>query len=107
MRSNQDATKALNTTSGIVILHLSDLHFGNKNRFKDLDLAEFGKQFSRAAMEAVKEQGWEARIDLVVVSGDIAEVARPKEFEQGHAFLKAMIGGLNVSAFRTLFVPGN
>ncbi|MCW3097049.1 MAG: putative signal transduction protein with Nacht domain [Chthonomonadaceae bacterium] len=109
MRSNKDEAKTTSapTTSGIVILHLSDLHFGNKNRFQGRNLTEFGQQFSRAVQEAVKEQAWGRPVDIVVVSGDIAEVAKPPEFEQGHTFLKAMIGGLDLTPSRTIFIPGN
>lgn len=93
--------------SGLVLLHLSDLHFGNKNRFQGRDLAVFGQQFSQAVDLAREELGWKRRVDLVVVSGDIAEVARPKEFEDGRVFLTAMIQGLELRPHRTLFVPGN
>ena len=79
MRSDKDTAKEPpeSKPSGIVILHLSDLHFGNKNRFQGHDPAEFGKQFSRAVQEALQEQGWGRPVDIVVVSGDIAEVAKP------------------------------
>ncbi|HLK61668.1 MAG TPA: metallophosphoesterase, partial [Chthonomonadaceae bacterium] len=90
-----------------MLLHLSDLHFGNKNRFQGIDLAAFGQQFSRAVKDACNEQGWKQPVDLVVVSGDIAEVARPSEFMDGWTFLTAAITGLGLPLYRTLFVPGN
>jgi 3',5'-cyclic AMP phosphodiesterase CpdA len=93
--------------TGLVLLHLSDLHFGNKNRFQHLDLAEFGRLFSQAVQMELSELNWQPTVDLVVVSGDIAELGKPKEFEQGRAFLTAMIQGLQLAPSRTVFVPGN
>jgi calcineurin-like phosphoesterase family protein len=97
--------------SGIVLLHLSDLHFGNKNRFQHLDtegLKAFGQRFSQAVLETLADDlNWKPSVDLIVVSGDIAEVAKPKEFDQGHAFLTAMREELQLPPGRTIFVPGN
>lgn len=92
---------------GIVLLHLSDLHFGNKNRFKERDLNEFGTEFSQAIQNELAELKWGCPIDLLVVSGDIAEVAKPSEFEQGRVFLTALIEGLKLAPSRTIFIPGN
>jgi calcineurin-like phosphoesterase family protein len=98
-------------TSGIVLLHLSDLHFGNKNRFQHLDTAglkAFGQRFSQAVLETLTDDlNWKPSVDLMVVSGDIAEVAKPKEFDQGHAFLTAIREELQLLPNRTIFVPGN
>ena len=105
------SSRSESQVSGIVLLHLSDLHFGNKNRFQHLDTAglkAFGQRFSQAVRETLAEDlKWKPAVDLIVVSGDIAEVAKPKEFDQGHAFLTGMREALQLPPERTIFVPGN
>lgn len=97
----------MSTPDSIQVLHLSDLHFGNKNRFQDRDLNKFGTQFANAVLFELEQLAWTKRIDLVIVSGDIAEMGKPAEFAQGATFLKALVENLEVSTLRTLFVPGN
>jgi predicted MPP superfamily phosphohydrolase len=103
MKTNAQSSLA----EGLVILHLSDLHFGNKNRFQNHDLTAFGQEFSRAVRMACEEQNWGRPVDLVVISGDISEVAKPKEFADCCTFLKTVVQRLNLNLERTIFVPGN
>ena len=91
----------------IRILHLSDLHFGDFNRFAGRDPKKLGKTFYAALAEARKQLGDEGPIDLVVVSGDIAERGKPKEFAAGRVFLETVSGGLGLLPQRFVFVPGN
>ena len=67
------------------IVHLSDLHFGRIDPLLPGALVE--------SVEAV-------RPDLVAVSGDLTQRARPKEFEQARAFLDALPSP-------QIVVPGN
>lgn len=60
----------------IEILHLSDLHFGEP----------FLPERARAARELAERR----RPDLVVVSGDLTQRAREREFEAAAAFLDAL-----------------
>ena len=41
----------------MLLLHLSDLHFGNKNRFADDAPDELSKAFDRALKVAIEESG--------------------------------------------------
>jgi 3',5'-cyclic AMP phosphodiesterase CpdA len=93
--------------STIRILHLSDLHFGEFNRFAGRDPRRLGQSFHKALVEARKQLADEGAIDLVVVSGDVAERGKPKEFAAGRAFLEALADGLGVLPERFVFVPGN
>ena len=67
------------------IVHLSDLHFGRIDPLLPEPLAE--------SVEAV-------RPDLVAVSGDLTQRARPEQFEQARAFLDALPSP-------QIVVPGN
>jgi len=64
----------------MMLLHLSDLHFGNKNRFANDAPIELGKAFCRALKAAADEIRCEADISLVIVTGDVAESGLPSEF---------------------------
>lgn len=93
--------------SVIRILHLSDLHFGDFNRFAGRDPRQLGKAFAADLETARKQIADVGQVDLVVVSGDVAERGKPKEFEAGRAFLEALAGELGVLPRRFVFVPGN
>jgi 3',5'-cyclic AMP phosphodiesterase CpdA len=56
------------------LIHLSDLHFG--------------KPFLPEVAESVLEQSREIKPDVVVVSGDLTQRAKFREFEQAAGFLK-------------------
>ena len=91
----------------LLILHLSDLHFGNKNRFANDDLAQLGKAFHKAVDHARQQLELEAKVGLVIVSGDLVEVGKPAEFDKARAFLEALSGALGVEPAKFVFVPGN
>lgn len=93
----------------MVLLHLSDLHFGNKNRFGEDDPSELGVGFCHAVKTAMKTvEGMDsAGIDLVLVSGDIAESGVPSEFKAAKAFLARLCDSLDLPRDRFVFLPGN
>ncbi len=70
------------------ILHVSDLHFGRPSVPQQI-----------AAIEAMIQR---ERFDVVAVSGDISQRARPRELRRGRAFLD---DAARVS--RVIIVPGN
>jgi 3',5'-cyclic AMP phosphodiesterase CpdA len=67
------------------IAHISDLHFGREDP---------------AIVAALREELQEDRPDLVVVSGDLTQRARRREFEAARHFLQGL-------AIPVLSVPGN
>jgi predicted phosphodiesterase len=91
----------------ILLLHLSDLHFGPHSRFLGEPPERLGKSFHRALEAAQEKLGIVQRVDLVVVTGDIAEAGKRSEFEAGRQFLTALAGGLGLPVERFVFVPGN
>lgn len=66
-------------------MHLSDLHFG---------------RISPPLLSPLRESIQEAGPDLVVVSGDLTQRARPAQFREARAFLDTLPG-------EKLVVPGN
>jgi 3',5'-cyclic AMP phosphodiesterase CpdA len=93
--------------SPMLILHLSDLHFGAHSRFKGRDVAKLGKSFFQDLNAVRGDFAKGSRIDLVAVTGDIAESGRPTEFKDGELFLAALAGELGLDRRRFVFVPGN
>lgn len=67
------------------VVHLSDLHFGRIDRATVQPLVEFVNR---------------AEPDLVAVSGDLTQRARPREFEEARAFLNSLPSP-------QIVVPGN
>jgi DNA repair exonuclease SbcCD nuclease subunit len=57
-----------------MLLHLSDLHFGNKNRFTDDAPNELSKAFHRALKTAIEEIQGDSEISLVLITGDLGSV---------------------------------
>ncbi len=70
------------------MLHVSDLHFGEPAVPAQVDAIE----------EFIQERGF----DVVVISGDLSQRARPGEFQRARAFIR---DAAKVS--RTIVVPGN
>jgi 3',5'-cyclic AMP phosphodiesterase CpdA len=68
-----------------VVAHLSDLHFG---------------RISAPVLSPLAKSIEEANPDLVVVSGDLTQRARPAQFREARAFLDGLPGA-------KLVVPGN
>jgi 3',5'-cyclic AMP phosphodiesterase CpdA len=90
----------------IELLHLSDLHFGPHSRFADADPAELGHSFASNLLQE-RERLKLSRLDLVIVTGDLAEAGKPKEFNTAAAFLGALAGDLGIERREFVFVPGN
>src|SRR6185295_4967135 len=91
----------------ILLLHLSDLHFGPHSRFQGEDPQGLADQFHRELRDAQKKLGLAQNIDLVMVTGDIAEAGWPEEFEGGKKFLGTLARQIDLPTERFAFVPGN
>jgi 3',5'-cyclic AMP phosphodiesterase CpdA len=91
----------------MLLLHLSDLHFGPQSRFAREDLNRLGKTLQSDLKKAIGHFGIKGKVDLVVITGDVAESGRPKEFEMGVQFLTSLAGELGLEHRRFVFVPGN
>lgn len=90
----------------IRLLHLSDLHFGNHSRFSGRDAGEVGNWFLKTLVDAEPSLP-KQRIDVVVVTGDLAEAGKPAEFQQAGKFLQTLAGELGIEHRRFVFCPGN
>ncbi|MEK6258137.1 MAG: DUF4062 domain-containing protein [Planctomycetota bacterium] len=93
----------------MLLLHLSDLHFGNKNRFANDKPADLGRAFHRALQAARQERQIpdSMTVSLVIVTGDIAESGLPSEFRAALEFLISLAEEMKLSRDRFVFLPGN
>ena len=91
----------------VLILHLSDLHFGSYSRFSELDPVDVASRFTDATREERQRRSLTQDIDLVIVSGDVAETGLPKEYEQAKTFFLQLAAELELDPRRFVFTPGN
>lgn len=91
----------------ILILHLSDLHFGKYSRFANEDPKDLGRTLGKDVLTARNLLDAKQSVDLVVVSGDIAESGKPSEFRAGSTFLRELAGSLGLTPSSFVFCPGN
>ena len=99
-------SELLPMASALSILHLSDLHFGNKNRFAEKSPELLAQEFHSAMAEAMVSHGGH-KVDLVIVSGDFAELGKTQEFEIAQQFLAALAKRLTLPHTRFVLLPGN
>lgn len=89
----------------ITILHLSDLQFGRHHRFGRFGLTDPDVQADKLVARLTRDledlrKTHNLHPDLVIVTGDLAEWARPKELDDLAAFL-------TLAHSRFSIVPGN
>ncbi|HET8659652.1 MAG TPA: pentapeptide repeat-containing protein [Micromonosporaceae bacterium] len=96
----------------VSVLHLADLRFGIDHGVAGADVTGAGHRYGGPAGRLLEDLG---RLreregvtpDLVVVAGDIAQSAIPKEYEAAYAFLDDLALGLGLSRDRIVLVPGS
>lgn len=91
----------------IELLHLSDLHFGPFSRFAKEDPPTLGRSFAKALLQERERLSLPEGLDLAIVTGDLAEAGKPREFDMAAGFLGAVAEVLKVEPRRFVFVPGN
>jgi 3',5'-cyclic AMP phosphodiesterase CpdA len=93
----------------MLLLHLSDLHFGNKNRFSDDKPSDLGKAFHGALVAARKDRNIpdSEATSLVIVTGDFVESGLPSEFNAAREFLTSLAGEMKLPLERFVLLPGN
>ncbi|MBF0179326.1 MAG: metallophosphoesterase, partial [Magnetococcales bacterium] len=86
------------------ILHLSDLHFGPKSRFAERNPDKVAIRLGKSVQEMLPTG---EKVRLVIITGDIAEAAKPREYELAEKFLRALPGSLGMESANLLLLPGN
>jgi 3',5'-cyclic AMP phosphodiesterase CpdA len=109
----QDMTSTTRDAAGtdliapLVLLQLSDLHFGPHSRFVASELPALAAHCRRSLDQARADLGWQEAIGLVLVTGDVAEAARPPQYREAASFFTALARELALPSRCFVFVPGN
>jgi WD40 repeat protein/3',5'-cyclic AMP phosphodiesterase CpdA len=98
----------------VTIVHLSDLRFGWRHRFGSLAPPTVDDTFE-ALTAAFHEdlgkvrdaKGGAVEPDLLVLSGDLTENARPSELRDVLRFADSLARGLGLPRHRVVVIPGN
>ena len=98
--------------SPITILHVSDIQFGVKHRFGRLNLGGSDEKFDTLLKRLTDDldklgDSEGLRPDLVVLTGDLAEWGKKKEYEDVYSFCVGLQEHLKLSRDRILVIPGN
>jgi len=91
----------------VSIAHLSDLHFGDRSRFKEKNPAELGRECVQAIKGSMKIKFGKERPDLVLVTGDITQGALTAEFDHAKKFFISLQTSLEIPRSSFTFLPGN
>jgi len=96
----------------ITILHLSDLQFGRNHRFGRLGLPPPDDQFDTLFARLKDDLGHLGTThnlipQLVIVTGDIAEWGKTKEFDDALQLLENLQKLLGLQRHRIVVIPGN
>jgi predicted MPP superfamily phosphohydrolase len=92
------------------ILHLSDFHYGPEHRFSPVDYDKSLPRddipnLSRALINDLKCQN--ASVDMLVISGDIAQSGEMEQFNWAREAIEELISGLQLQMQQVVIVPGN
>lgn len=82
----------------INILHLSDLHFGTQAN---------ARLWYNQLAEDIKNQLKCSRLDILILSGDIANKSTPTEYKAAEQFLKDLCQEFQLDIKQVIIVPGN
>jgi len=93
------------TGVGVVILHLSDLHFGaEKGNASGLDEREV---VLRSLIDFIKVQPQEWHPEIVCISGDIGYAGKESDYAAAVEWLKQLINATGLSPNDIILCPGN
>ncbi|PKF49276.1 metallophosphoesterase [Enterovibrio nigricans] len=89
------------------LLHLSDIHFRTSDlESPDIDPNSHIRDLMMRDLKAVCTEHDKA-IDAIMITGDIAYAAHPKEFEEAKMWLKELCDSTGCREERVYVVPGN
>ncbi len=103
------ATDGAGTSIEVDVIHLSDLQIGARCRFPATSAASdlraaLVDDFGRLVQQGHLEPG---RPRIIAVTGDIADSATRREYEQARDLLRSLGEELGVAPSRIVVVPGN
>lgn len=90
----------------MVLLHLSDIHFGRDNpEYKVKGKFDEKKQILQKLIESVKAN--KIKPDHIIVTGDVAWYGKEKDFTEALVWFKELLNATKLSGADITFCPGN
>ena len=89
----------------VVILHLSDIHFGNDG--SDQSAIDSKEAILNSLTETISALPSNWKPTVVCISGDVAWRAKSEEYERAEGWLKKLLNALSLSAEELIICPGN
>ena len=86
------------------ILHLSDLHFGADKNADAVSCAN--GWYGRLARDLIEELDCR-RLNAIVITGDIANVSEPREYDAARVFVERLCEKFSLDKTGVVIVPGN
>ena len=108
--------ESLRATSGVVLIHISDLHFGAKpastgetpmHRFRKRSDLHDPRTLAQHIVDECEVELNSGKKIFVVISGDIAYQAIDTEYQAAFEFVNELRAGLSLPSDRIVIVPGN
>lgn len=92
--------------SDIDIIHLSDLHFGQRHRY--VGNTPFETLLSKTCEDLdILSDRFEIHPSIIIITGDLAERSVPDEYKKVREFLNGLLKKLSLDSSRVVIVPGN
>lgn len=96
----------------ISVLHISDIQFGRHHRFGQLangdsESLTFDTLFDRLGQDLNALANSAAKPQILVVSGDLAEIGAPAEFDDALEFLERLVEHTAIPRSNVVLIPGN
>lgn len=111
-RTQRKPPQAPSDRPTVTILHVSDMQFGRNHRFGRLGLGGADEKFDTLLKRLTDdldrlrdEQG--LKLDLVALTGDLAEWGKKKEFDDVYDFCVGLQEHMKLGRDRILVIPGN
>lgn len=90
----------------MIILHLSDIHFGRDNpQYKVRGEFIKKKEILRDLLASIRDNAMKP--DHIIVTGDIAWFGKKKDFDEALVWFKELLRVTNLSSSDITFCPGN
>lgn len=90
----------------MVILHLSDIHFGRvKKQNETEDIFVKKNEILQGLLESIEKVQF--RIDHIIVTGDIAWFGKKKDFDEALVWFRNLLSVTHLSGKDVTFSPGN
>lgn len=90
----------------MVILHLSDIHFGRDNpEYKVKGVFQNKKQILQELMVSIRDNS--IKPDHIIVTGDMAWYGRKNDFDEALLWFRELLNATKLSGSNLTFCPGN